>query len=212
MLILTNRFITVYKIKVDKAASARYNIFNTNIMRGIFIMKKIIALLCAALVGASVLAGCGNTDSTAPMGFKEISDDGVTYDLFVPEEWVTDISTGMTSAYYSGQDPTNISMTAFELDGSVKSIADYWAIYEPSLKAMFPDLTYVYDPEEFILDGVTAMQYVYTGTFTETPYKIMQIVAFKDATVYIFTYTAHADKYDTHFEDVVAILANFKFH
>ncbi|MBQ8551621.1 MAG: hypothetical protein IJ428_02275 [Clostridia bacterium] len=175
-------------------------------------MKKIIALICAALVSVSALAGCGNTDSDAPMGFKEISEEGVTYDLYVPDEWVTDISTGVTAAYYSGIDPTNISMMAFELDGSVSSIADYWTSYEPSLKAMFPDLAYVYEPEEFTLDGVTAVQYVYTGTFTDTPYKIMQVVAFKDATVYIFTYTAEADKYDTHFEDVLAILANFKFH
>lgn len=175
-------------------------------------MKKIISFLLAALVGASVLAGCGNTDSEAPLGFKEISDEGVTYDLYIPDEWVADISTGMTSAYYSGQDPTNISMTAFELDGSVKSIADYWAVNEPDLLRMFPDLTYVYEPEEFVLDGVTAMQYVYTATLSETPYKFMQIIAFKDAKVYIFTYTAHADKYDTHFEDVVSILANFKFH
>ena len=175
-------------------------------------MKKLIALALAAFIGAASLTACAGTDGNAPMGFKEISEEGVTYDLFVPDEWTADISTGVTAAYYSGKDPANISMIGFELDGSVTSIANYWETYEPSLKAVFPDLTYVHEPEEFKLDGVTAMQYVYTGTMVDTEYKFMQIVAFKDAKVYIFTYTAEAANYDAHFEDVFAILANFKFH
>ncbi len=175
-------------------------------------MKKLISLILAVILCASVMASCGNVDTDAPMGFKEISDEGVTYDLFVPEEWTADISTGVTAAYYSGKDPANINMIAFELDGSVTSIADYWATYEPTLKAMFPDLEYVYEPEEFELDDVRAMQYVYTGTMVNTSYKFMQIVAFKDAKVYIFTYTAEESRYDAHFEDVIAILAEFRFH
>lgn len=39
------------------------------------------------------------------MGFKEISDESLTYHLYVPDEWTTDISTGVTSAYYNGADP-----------------------------------------------------------------------------------------------------------
>ncbi len=175
-------------------------------------MKKIISLIFAVILSTSVMVSCGNVDSDAPMGFKEISDEGVTYDLFVPEEWTADISTGVTAAYYSGKDPANISLIAYELDGSVTSIADYWETYEPSLKAVFSDLEYIHDPEELELDGVPAVQYVYTGTMVNMSYKFMQIVAFKDAKVYIFTYTAEESRYDAHFEDIIAILAEFRFH
>lgn len=173
--------------------------------------RKISALVAAALMMAT-LVSCGEDTDSAPLGFKEISNDGVSYDLYVPDEWTTDISTGVTAAYYSGIDPSNISMMAFELSGKeVTSIADYWAIYEPSLKAMFPDLEYVGEPDEVTLDEVPAMQYIYTGTVADVQYKLMQIVAIKNASVYIFTYTAETAKYDEHIEDVLAILDYFNF-
>ncbi len=161
-------------------------------------MKKIIALTLAAVIAALTLVSCGKEETDAPLGYKEISSDDVTYDLFIPEEWTADISTGVTSAYYSGQDPSNISLIAFELDGSIRSIEDYWAKYETDLKALFPDLTYVGEPDEGALDGVPAVQYTYTGTMSGTLYKFMQLVAFKDSTGYIFTYTAVAEKFDAH--------------
>ena len=174
-------------------------------------MKRMTALLTALLLAMALLGSCGATSSSdAPMGFIEISDDGVTYDLFVPDEWTPDISTGMTSAYYDGRDPSNISMMAFELDRTFTSLEDYWASYEPDLKAMFPDLEYT-DKSAVTLDGVPAMQYIYTGTLSELSYKLMQIVAIKDNTLYIFTYTATTDKYDAHIEDVIAVLDYFKF-
>lgn len=175
-------------------------------------MKKIIALALVAVIAALTLVSCQKEETEAPLGFVEISSDDVTYDLFVPDEWTPDLSTGVTSAYYSGQDPSNVSLIAFELDGSVSSIEDYWAKYEPSLKAVFSDLTYVGEPEEDKLDGVPAVQYTYTATMSGTAYKFIQIVAFKDNTAYIFTYTATADKFDSHIEDVVEMLVNFKFH
>lgn len=55
------------------------------------------------------------------------------------------------------------------------------------------------------------MQYIYTGTLSDLTYKIMQLVAIKDNTLYIFTYTATVDKYDTHIEDVIAMLDYFCF-
>ena len=174
-------------------------------------MKKITALLTALVLALTLLSACGgNTQTEAPMGFIEISDDGVTYDLFVPDEWTPDVSTGMTSAYYDCRDPSNVSMMAFELDRTFTGVADYWASYEPDLKAMFPDLEYT-DQSEVTLDGVPAMQYIYTGTLSDLTYKIMQLVAIKDNTLYIFTYTATVDKYDTHIEDVIAMLDYFCF-
>ncbi len=179
-------------------------------------MKKLIKITAAALFSILLclqLASCQNEgESDVPTGFKEISSDDVTYDLFVPEEWTADISTGVTAAYYSGQDPSNISLMAQELDRSVDSVEEYWAKYEPSLKSVFPDLEYVGEPDSGTLDGVPAVQYTYTATVTNTAYKFMQLVAFKDSTVYVFTYTATADNYDTHIGEIIDILKNFKFH
>lgn len=175
-------------------------------------IRKISALITVILVAATLFCGCVKEESSAPMGFKEISNDGVSYNLYVPDEWISDISTGVTAAYYSNVDPSNISMIAFDLTSNdATTVEGYWEKYEPSLKTLFTNFEYVGEPDKITLDGTDATVYTYTGTLTDVQYKIMQIVTIKNAQVYIFTYTATADKYDTHFEDVWAILGYFDF-
>ncbi len=170
---------------------------------------KIASALASLLLAASLFTACGNDTAEIP-GFKEISEDGLSYDLFVPDEWITDISTGVTAAYYSEFDYSNISVTAFELN-DIPTIEDYWASYEPDLKAVFTDFEYVNEPDEITLDGARAIEYQYTGTMSGKQYKIMQIVSINDARVHIFTYTAEAGKFDEHFTDVKAMLDYFSF-
>ncbi len=175
-------------------------------------IRKISALLAVILAATTVFCACGRQEGEAPMGFKEISNDGVSYNLYVPDEWISDISTGVTAAYYSNVDPSNISMIAFDLTANdTPTVEGYWEKYEPSLKTLFTDFEYVGEPDKTTLDGVEATVYTYTGTMTDVQYKIMQVVAIRNAQVYIFTYTASADKYDSHFEDVWAILGYFDF-
>ena len=175
--------------------------------------SKISILSAAVLAAILLLCACGTNDGSAPEpGWKEISNDGVSYNLYVPDEWISDISTGMTAAYVSNVDNSNISMIAFDLpSGEITTIADYWKTYESDLKTIFTDFTYVSEADQTKLDGVDALAYTYTGTVAGTEYKIMQVVTLKDAQVYIFTYTATADRYDTHFEDVFDILGFFDF-
>lgn len=172
-----------------------------SVVANVFILLTIVLSLS--------LASCGNT-GTAPMGFKEISDEALTYHLYIPEDWTPDISTGFTSAYFSGRDPSNISMMAFELDTNITGIDSYWEFYEKDLLAIFPDMEYV-DTSDFTLDGVPAKQYTYTASMSELDYKFMQVVAIKNNQVYVFTYTAVTDKYDEHIEEVIAIIDYFEF-
>ncbi len=174
---------------------------------------KLSALLCVILTAATLFCGCTRQDGEAPMGYKEISNDGVSYNLYVPDEWISDISTGVTAAYCSNVDPSNISVIAFDLTAdTATNIEGYWAMYEPSLKELFTDFEYVGEPDTIKLDGTDATAYTYTGSISKVQYKVMQVVTIKDAQVYIFTYTATAEKYDTHFEDVWAILGYFEFN
>ena len=117
----------------------------------------------------------------------------------------------MTSAYFSGRDPSNVSVTAFELDDtSINSVEAYWELNEADLKLILPDLEYV-DESDCKLGGVDGRQYVYTASMSDTEYKFMQIVAIKSNEVYIFTYTATAENYDLHIEDVISMVDYFKF-
>ena len=112
-------------------------------------IRKISLLLAIITIASALLCSCGKDDAEAEMGWKKISDDGVSYHFFVPDEWTADITTGVTTAYVSGVDTSNVSMMSFVLPGrEVQSIEDYWKLYEPELKAMFADLEYDLNGED----------------------------------------------------------------
>ena len=82
-------------------------------------VKKISAF-AAGLIIAGALCGCGNpADSYAPKGFMKISPENADYVLYVPDSWTADISTGVTTAYVSAKDRSNISFMAFEADDAL---------------------------------------------------------------------------------------------
>lgn len=174
-------------------------------------ITKFVSLLAASLLAASIFTSCGK-EATELMGFKEISADGHSYDLFVPDEWIVNTSTGITSAYAAPDDRSNISVTSFVASKDFSSIDALWESTEPSLKALYPDLEYVCNGVETTLDGAPAKEYIFTGTVNEVKYTVRQIVALYKGDFYMFTYTAIPDKYEEHTEDIAAILDYFTFN
>ncbi|MBQ8249568.1 MAG: hypothetical protein IJY93_06780 [Clostridia bacterium] len=175
-------------------------------------MKKLkkASLLAAVLLAASLFSGCGE-ETTEIMGFKEISADGHAYDLFVPDEWVLNTSTGVTSAY-DANDRSNVSVTVCEVKSDITTIDALWAANEPTLKAAFTDFEYICNGVETKLDGVIAKEYIYTGTMADETYTQRQIIALHEGYFYTFTYTAFSEKYEEHTEDIQAILGYFTFN
>lgn len=169
------------------------------------------SLLSALLLAVSLLSACGE-QTTEIMGFKEISAEGHSYNLFVPDEWVTNASDGVTSAYVAANDRSNVSVTAFALTNDISTIDKLWEYNEPALKAVYPDLEYICNGVETTLDGAAAKEYIYTGTMTGTKYTFRQIIALYKGDFYIFTYTADSEKYAEHQEDIQAILGYFTFN
>lgn len=116
-------------------------------------MKNSIKTFAVSLLLAAALAltGCGDKSSDAwvPAGMQLASTDAVDYKLYVPSHWTVDVSTGIVSAYVSSTDRSNITMTAFNLEGEDITLTpqEYWTRYEQQLLDTFPDLTYL-DPSE----------------------------------------------------------------
>ena len=67
------------------------------------------------------------------------------------------------------------------------------------------------DTADCTLGGSPAKQYIYTASMSGTEYKFMQVVTIRSNEVYILTYTATAEKYDSHIEDVISMVDYFKF-
>lgn len=197
-------------------------------------IKKRIAAAAAFILVITILTGaftgCSKQEEGAPDGYKSASNDRVDYSLYVPADWVVDTApeSQLTAARVSEYDSSNISMTAYvDEDGDYKSVDEYWETYKETLSGVFdkkaneqgdrvstftvvkPSENAESDGENCLLGGAGAVKYVYTATMGGIELKYMQVIALKNSTFYIFTYTASADKYS---EDTVSgILENFKF-
>lgn len=198
-------------------------------------MKKIISIILVLTACLGVLCACQNpNDSFVPAGFKKASNKNADYTLYVPEGWTVDMSTGVTTAYVSDKDRSNISFMGFELDDAiirfdkgdgdssdttppassegepdasdVVTVDDYWAYYSSEFESTFSDMEYSVNGENLLVSGKAAKKYVYTATVTGQKYEFMQVVVISKGTVYMLTYTAHKELFDSHLDDVKDIV------
>lgn len=172
---------------------------------------RLIAAALAAFL-ALALAGCTrDINNWVPAGMKQISTDAVDYNLFIPTDWTEDNSSGVVTAYVSSADRTSISVIAFDLDDPNQTPAEYWEANKGAFTSFFTEMKFETEGEAMLLGGVAANKYVYTANASGIAYKFMQLICIKNGTVYVFTYTAAAEKYDAHSEEVLKITDNFSF-
>ena len=177
-------------------------------------MKKILSFFVLSIMCLSLFAGCAGGSAPAPDGMKVLeSSDTLDYHIYIPAAWVQDLSTGAVSAYVSASDLSNISMTQFNLD-ELKKLDEYVTDYIADLEGNLKDFKLVEGyPEKgnTVLGGVEARKLEYTAVLADNEYKFTQIICAKGGTIYYFTYTAMAEVYDSHLEEVQQILDNFAF-
>ena len=79
-------------------------------------MNKFKRILCLVLVLFTLasLCACTQPDPDVPQGFLLAENEGADYFFYYPESWLLDrCDAGMTSAYVSEVDFSNVSVTAF---------------------------------------------------------------------------------------------------
>ena len=170
-------------------------------------MKRIISILLTAVI-CFALASCA-IDSEAPEGMQRASNDKVAYVLWVPQTWSLGAASEYASAYYSVDDPSNVSVFFFAPEGNM-TVEEYWKSFEEEYKETFPTLELV-ESSTTLLGERAAGKYVFTATVSGDDYKFMQYIAEYGGMIYTLTYTAPIDKYDLHTQEVEAIANNFKF-
>ena len=104
-------------------------------------MKKLVCALLAALLLLTALVSCGKSgDVDIPYGMQLASDPSVVdYYLFVPSKWTVEMATGATSAYYSTDDPSSITVSAYGLSKDVSDAESYWAFFKKQFGDIFGD-------------------------------------------------------------------------
>lgn len=174
-------------------------------------MKRLLCALLAALL-LCTFASCKNTDDiSAPYGMKLASDPSVVdYYLFVPTDWTVELATGGTSAYYSTDDPSSVTVAVYGLSEGISDAQSYWTFFTQQFGSVFGDPTAV-EESNLLLDGKEAMQYIFTAELGTTAYKFRQIICTRNGMAYILTYASTAENFDRHTDAMQEIVAQFKF-
>lgn len=190
-------------------------------------LKRAISLFAAVAMSASLLTSCGNKTDEIPDGMQLIESEFVDYKFFVPNGWITDITTGVLTA--KAGDNSNVSIQTMNPSGSYKSADDYFRTdYFAKVQSTFKNVVLIEEEcstenQKFGKSGEPCVKYVYTVESDGATYKLLQYFTYYSGYLYIFTYTAQIaetdaagnikelDYFADHLEEVSEIVKNFVF-
>ena len=150
-------------------------------------------------------------DKYTPEGMKKASDDDVQYACYVPKAWVTDLSDKLTYAYYPESGKPNVTVTCFSPSSDNITAAEYFEQCEREYRKSIAGYELLGEPISRTVAEREALSYQYKAVYGNSEYKIMQTVLIYNNLAYSITYTARADAYEAHLDDVELILSNFRF-
>lgn len=178
-------------------------------MRG----KKAIFLAWFAAAVLLSFSSCKGSDAEVPVpdGFFLAENETADFYFFYPQSWTLDRNDGMISAYAGASDASNVSVTAFHQPQTATPEEYFDGEYLRYLGETFPNLRTVAEKERLSVGGREAIGYTFSNVFSETEYLFRQILVARDDTIYLITYTARAEVYDTHLELVNGMISEFQF-
>ena len=148
-------------------------------------------------------------DKHTPDGMEIASSDHIEYRLYVPKTWICDAESGVSEAYYPESEKSNVCVTSY-VPESFTSIPDYFVQCEAKYMAALPEYEKLSESERTV-DGLSAYTYTYRTVVDGVEFRIMQTMFYYSESVYSLTYTALADHFDLHLEDVASMLDAFTF-
>lgn len=149
------------------------------------------------------------TDKKTPDGMKIASGDALEYRFYVPETWICDTENGVSQAYVDESGRPNVSVTAYIPDDTVTP-QQYFEECERSYKDSLNGYEFIGKSEREV-GGRKAVSYTYSAIYGGVKFNMMQTVFVYLDRVYSITYTSPADTFESHMEDVTAILDAFRF-
>lgn len=149
------------------------------------------------------------TDKKTPDGMKIASSDKLEYRLYVPQAWICNSQGERSEAYYPESGKPNVTVTSYSPDKSMTA-EEYFEECEEMYKKTFDSYTLI-SSEDKTVAGREAKAYTYSVSASGAELRIMQTVFVYSDMVYSITYTALADSFDVHMDDVSAMLDAFTF-
>lgn len=151
------------------------------------------------------------TDKNTPEGMKLASSSKIEYRFYIPNSWNTDLSDGASTAFYAESGNPNVSVSSYPLTTDAEIDAKkYFELCEEDYKEQLQGYELLSSEERTVHD-IDAISYTYKTVYGSTEIKIMQTVFIYNSSAYSITYTALADRFDAHMDDVVRMLDEFRF-
>ena len=191
--------------------------------------KKIISVLLLLSAAFILLCSCTQTKTDVPSGMKLASVDAADYYMYVPNEWIIADQDGVTSAYVSIADKSNVTCARYRItneavfdipadrdenkaDGVIYA-ENYWRGYTSELETHLPGYRLISGPTATLLNGSPAVRVRYISSVSGTDYNFDMVICVKERMfAYILTFTAEASKYDTNVASYEKIISEFVFH
>lgn len=179
-------------------------------------MKKfLLMLLSAALL---LLPACAKEENgeSIPKDMKRAGNDAVDYYFYYPKDWMADRNDGMISIRYNTslsnkvEKYASISVTSFTLKDPKQVVNEYWKENEPKIKALYENYEFLHSTE-IELDEVPAAKQEYTGELDGNKYNFVQVICIRNGVVYLITYTASEEDYESTISCMETVIANFHF-
>ncbi|MBQ9161671.1 MAG: hypothetical protein IJX74_00205 [Clostridia bacterium] len=142
------------------------------------------------------------TDVDIPEGMKLVSDDTVAFRFFAPDDWTVDEKNESCVVYFSESDRSNVSILPYMPADDQTTVEQYWKDTELYYKNNLVSYKLISTNTKATLGGQDAVEYVYTYSVGGVNYKAMQTVTVYSTMIYSMTYTAVAENYDAHLDDV----------
>ncbi|MBR4256293.1 MAG: hypothetical protein IKQ18_03940, partial [Clostridia bacterium] len=157
--------------------------------------KKIISVLLLLSAAFILLCSCTQTKTDVPSGMKLASVDAADYYMYVPNEWIIADQDGVTSAYVSIADKSNVTCARYRItneavfdipadrdenkaDGVIYA-ENYWRGYTSELETHLPGYRLISGPTATLLNGSPAVRVRYISSVSGTDYNFDMVICVK---------------------------------
>ena len=190
--------------------------------------KKIISVILLFASVFMLLCSCTQTKTDTPSGMKLASVEAADYYMYVPNSWIVADQDGVTSAYVSIADKSNVTCARYQIkneavfdipadrdenkaDGVIYA-ENYWLGYVSELETHLPGYRLISGPTATLLNGSPAVRVRYIASVSGTDYNFDMVICVKERMfAYLLTYTAESSKYDTNVASFEKIISEFVF-
>lgn len=172
-----------------------------------------------ALIMLFSLISCAQEETDAPEGFLLAQNEGADYYFYYPNHWLLDrCDAGMTSAFVSENDFSNVSVTAFTASLQYPSLENYVEeFYLKQFSDNFNQLEVDRNQDGSLkrnvlkIDGCDAISFTYSAVFGGESYTFRAWLISYNGYIYTVLYTAKAELYENHLPYAEQIAQNIRF-